>query len=58
MEGTDSAAVPAQDAQAAESMAGTSAPGGGGVTEGGKSGTVLNQFGDKIMEELNKLPRE
>ncbi|XP_071791459.1 synaptotagmin-1-like isoform X3 [Asterias amurensis] len=56
MEGTDSAAVPAQDAQAAESMAGTSAPGGGGVTEGGKSGTVLNQFGDKIMEELNKLP--
>ncbi|XP_038071900.1 synaptotagmin-1-like [Patiria miniata] len=27
-----------------------------GVTEGGKGGTVLNQFGDKIMEELNKLP--
>ncbi len=56
MEGTDPDAVPHQDAQSPEAMAGTSAPGGGGVTEGGKSGTVLNQVGHKIMDELNKLP--
>ena len=46
----------AQDADTRE-VAPTGAP--AGVTGGGKGGgTVLNQLGDKIMDELHKLPCE
>ncbi|XP_022111830.1 synaptotagmin-1-like isoform X2 [Acanthaster planci] len=43
-----------QDAESKGVVSVTGVP--AGVTEGTKGGTVLNKFGDKIMEELQKLP--